>query len=285
MSQENDRKPKDPWERISSLINLVIILAGSFSGSYASNLYKDRELTINEVKTIESFMPYITGEKGGDDRNKTQQNVILVISSLQNPGIAINLATFNPGLGSILALKNIALFSPDKTDRLRAVEAIRLIGGDNNYAFAARNTLLSITQQTQVPDSQDIIQRAQESLEILTASPIPGSTSTSQASSTSAPKQSWTIQGACDTSFESTYYELDRAKANGIDQPIKIYKRGTWYIAGIGEFATQQEAQNYLSTVKQSMNQAAFLVNLDTFCPTSGQKQNEAGYVECPTVN
>ena len=274
----NRTEPKKSFlDNITIVVNLLVVLFGSFSGAYWSNLQRDREITNSEVQTLEKFMPYLIGEKGGANSELAKENSIVAIASLNNLKLALSLAEHNPSKGSILALKNIATANQAE----EAIDILQRMANDKGYLDEVRSALLSISQQ----GNTHIARKANDALKqlnqtTLTVVNVTPSISQPQPDSTDY-VDPWVIQGGSDTTLEGAKYEAQRASS--FADTVQIYKKGNWYVTTIGRFSSYQSAQDETESVQNSLNRAVFVVNLNTFCPKNQAKDvSNSGYIQCP---
>lgn len=287
MNTSSSAEPKKSFlDNITIVINLLVVLFGSFSGAYWSNLQRDREITISEVQTLEKFMPYLIGEKGGANPELAKENSIVAIASLNNLKLALSLAELNPSRGSILALKNIAtaksIATANQTEE--AIDILQKIANDQGYLNEVRSALLSISQQ----GDTHIAKKANAALNQLNQINQTTSTVVNVTPSNTPPQTNstdyidpWVIQAGSDTTLEGAKYEVQRASS--FANKVQIYKKGNWYVTTIGRFSNYQSAQDETESVKNSLNRAVFVVNLNTFCPKNQANEiSISGYIQCP---
>jgi tetratricopeptide (TPR) repeat protein len=112
------RNRKDFWDRLSALAPIVsgVLIAGM--GLYATSSYNAQQLKLQEIQTIEKFIPHLAG---GDERRK--RAAILALSSIGNTQLAAKMASLFASEGTVSALQSMAN-SGNKQDQLIATEAL-----------------------------------------------------------------------------------------------------------------------------------------------------------------
>ena len=116
---KNTPKEKDIWDKLSAVSGLISGGLVAVIGIAAIYIYnerqrknsedqKHREITIQKVQTIQSFMPQLQSED-----SKTVEAALLAITALGDPELATDLAGLFKSEGAIAALEKIAI-SPDQ---------------------------------------------------------------------------------------------------------------------------------------------------------------------------
>lgn len=118
-------EPKDFWDKLEAVSGIISGLAVALIGFYATNLYnkrqkeaeqrdakaqqkaeedrKDKELNVNQIQTFASFIPYLSGQN-----EEAKRAALVLISSLGNPELAVELSRIFTGPGATRALTDIA---------------------------------------------------------------------------------------------------------------------------------------------------------------------------------
>lgn len=80
-----------------------------------------------------------------------------------------------------------------------------------------------------------------------------------------------------DTALDAAQFEVKRANKNGYPND-SIYLRQNSYRTVI-EFPNEATAQEKLPDIRSKLNQGAYLINLEQWCPNAQQRD---GYFQCP---
>lgn len=108
-SQKQARK--DFWDRIAAI---APILSGSIialGGTYFTLTFNEQQLKLQEVQTIEKFIPHLLGDE------KSKRAAVLAISSLGNAKLAARVAAIFASPGTVSALESIARNDQNSSDR------------------------------------------------------------------------------------------------------------------------------------------------------------------------
>lgn len=256
---------------------ILIAIVGAVINSKVDQIYQERETRIKEVQTVEQLLDDLT-----KDNIKSQQIAIVTIAALGNKSLAINLATLNPGQGSILALRKIVLYSHAKQNSLEAVEALLTIG--RNYNFSNKTyenneytddvvaALQGMSTEKLDPQVSDKVQQALKEFTAIIESPKP----------TSSPKPTlsleintkWAIVIGSDRTLNAAEHEVRIAQKTNIwektlkkGQKIVIFDRRGWYRTVIVNFKTNEDAKQQLTAIKKQIRESSYPVNLDSWCP------------------
>jgi S1-C subfamily serine protease len=114
LNDQINHPPKDIWDKISAVSGLVSGLLIAIIGGIATFVYrerernaeeatKNRELSVQQVQTIQSFMPQL---QSGNE--KAVEAALLAITALGNSKLATDLATLYRTEGAAVALSKIA---------------------------------------------------------------------------------------------------------------------------------------------------------------------------------
>lgn len=102
---------KDFWDRVAAI---APILSGSIialGGAYFTTIYNEQQLKLQEVQTIERFIPHLLGDE------KSKRAAVLAISSLGNAKLAARVAAVFASPGTVSALESMARNDRNSTDR------------------------------------------------------------------------------------------------------------------------------------------------------------------------
>lgn len=111
-SQVQAAKPhKDFWDRLSALTPIIGASIMACIGAYATFTYNQQALRVQEIQTVEKFIPHLVG----DDRAK--RAAILAISSMGNAPLAAKVAKIFASPGTASALRSMAETASDQQDK------------------------------------------------------------------------------------------------------------------------------------------------------------------------
>lgn len=99
---------KDFWDRTMSISPIISALIIACVGSYFTYTYNQQQLKVQEIQTIEKFIPHLVGDE------KSKRAAILAISSLGNDNLAARVASIFASEGTASALQSIAQKSDPK---------------------------------------------------------------------------------------------------------------------------------------------------------------------------
>lgn len=127
-------RKKDVWDKLSALSAVATILVAGIGGwfTYTYNSHqlasdtnlKAQQNRISEMDIVSKMMPYLTK----DEQSKC--GALLVITTLANPELAVRMARFYQGSGSVCALEKIAVTGDQKAWQ-PAVAALSTIASSN----------------------------------------------------------------------------------------------------------------------------------------------------------
>jgi hypothetical protein len=101
--QASSAKPvKDNWDKIAALAPIISGALMFLVGGYFTYTYNQQQLKVQELQTIEKFIPHLMG----NDRSK--RAAILAIYSLTNTELASKFAEIFASQGTVSALKSIS---------------------------------------------------------------------------------------------------------------------------------------------------------------------------------
>lgn len=102
------RTHKDGWDRLSAVAPILSAALIACIGAYFTWSYNLQQLKVQEIQTIERFIPHLTGNE------RSKRAAILAISSLGNAQLAGKVASIFASEGTVSALKSIAQVSEPK---------------------------------------------------------------------------------------------------------------------------------------------------------------------------
>lgn len=131
------RTKKDKWDKLQAVAPIVSgVLISSMAG-YFTFSYNQQQLHIQEIQTIEKFIPHMLGSE------KSKKAAILAMSELTNTALAARFASLFASEGTVSALKSIAKSSSNKDITIvkealgTALENVaERYGQENRYAEA-----------------------------------------------------------------------------------------------------------------------------------------------------
>lgn len=100
----HSQKPpkKDFWDRVAAIAPILSGCVIALGGAYFTTLYNEQQLKLQEVQTIEKFIPHLLGDE------KSKRAAVLAISSLGNAKLAARVASIFASPGTVSALESIA---------------------------------------------------------------------------------------------------------------------------------------------------------------------------------
>ena len=299
--EKNEKKDKKDFWDISKIVVTLLFttIGGAIGGTFTglTNYYfRQQELDIKRVETVEKFMPYLVGEINGQtipNAQAAKENTIIVIASLGHEELAINLARLNPSYTSILILKKIILKSmpldthpknnnAKATDRaLEAVDAIGEIAKAKIDLASESTAVLQNINKLYLMQSEELASKAMDVLQGVTPfahNRYPEATSIKK----------WAIVISSDTNLEGAKYEKDQALKKQKSQIDKVLKEGDVNIYKRKEFyATVVEGINESNKVK-TLNfwqkefrprPSSFVIDFNDWCKK--KSDDKGGYFEC----
>lgn len=157
---EKEYKPKkDFWDRLGAIAPLISGLLIAGTGVYCSYSFNQQQLKLQEIQTIERFIPHLLGTE------KSKQAAIMAMSSLTNTKVAAKMASLFASEGTVSALRTIAATgdSQDRTIANKAMSAA-LSNMAERYqeeerfeeAEQAYKKSLAIAEETDTSDNADV---------------------------------------------------------------------------------------------------------------------------------
>lgn len=159
-SENKAAAKKDFWDRlaaISPVISASIIATG---GAYFTLAYNQAQLHLQEVQTIEKFIPHLLGDE------KSKRAAILAISSIADDKLAAKVAAIFASPGTVSALESIAASQPQqeaKATRKTLAKALDNMAEtyrlDNQYeeAIVAYRKALQLEEQSLGANSPELV--------------------------------------------------------------------------------------------------------------------------------
>jgi tetratricopeptide (TPR) repeat protein len=124
---------KDNWDKIGAI---APIISGSLifvMGGWFTYFYNQQQLRLQEVQTIEKFIPHLMGNE------QSKKAAILAISAMTNPELAGKFASIFASSGTVSAMQKIATTANTEQDKSTATKAL----SDALDTLAVRESKLS----------------------------------------------------------------------------------------------------------------------------------------------
>ncbi|HEY9788409.1 MAG TPA: tetratricopeptide repeat protein [Candidatus Obscuribacterales bacterium] len=149
---------KDVWDKIGAVAPIISGALIFLAGGYFTYSYNQQQLKVQEIQTIEKFIPHLTGSE------QSKKAAILAISSLTDAELAGKIAALFASKGTVSALQSISE-SGNAKDRLVAEQAMakvlenlsqresRLNDIENAYKRAIENHSKSRFDEVDTPTS------------------------------------------------------------------------------------------------------------------------------------
>jgi len=103
---------KDNWDKIAAVAPIISGIFIFLAGGVFSFTYNQQQLKVQEIQTIEKFIPHLTGSE------QSKKAAILAINSLADAKLAGKIASIYASQGTVSALQSI---SKTGTDNERAI--------------------------------------------------------------------------------------------------------------------------------------------------------------------
>jgi hypothetical protein len=170
---------KDVWDKLAALTAvatiLVAVVGGLFTYSYNShqarsdNNYKTEQARISEMTIVSQMLPRL-------EDDKSRCGALVVIRSIApDPHLAIELANFYQGAGSICALEKFATNDNNQSSKA-AVEALSSIANSkqdtNQQAFSALSVIASTSPQNRTTAIQALTNVTEKNIEAAKCSEV-----------------------------------------------------------------------------------------------------------------
>lgn len=107
IAESNKRPKKDIWDRIGAVAPILSGTILALGGTYFTVAYNQQQLKLQEVQTIERFIPHLLGDE------KSKRAAILAISSIADAKLAAKVASIFASPGTVSALESIAENDPN----------------------------------------------------------------------------------------------------------------------------------------------------------------------------
>ncbi len=157
---DKESKPKkDFWDRLGAIAPLISGLLIAGTGVYCSYSFNQQQLKLQEIQTIEKFIPHLLGSE------KSKQAAIMAMNSLTNTKVAAKMASMFASEGTVSALRTIAA-TGDTQDRSIANKAMSAALSnmaeryqeEDRYEEAeqAYKKSLAIAEETDASDNADV---------------------------------------------------------------------------------------------------------------------------------
>ncbi|MEG3439368.1 hypothetical protein V0288_19735 [Pannus brasiliensis CCIBt3594] len=323
---EDDKKAnsKDKWD----IIKLIAPLVGSaITGGLGAYLgvyntlndyyFKQREAITRTVEVAEKFMPYLIGNVDGavipeKNREDAKKTTIIMIASLGENNLAINLARLYPTMESIQYLKTIILQGVAKLSSLDTISKDKTsIENEILEAIDATGEIAKILISPNPSDDHgipNILQKTHDRIEkiLCPRQQANSENSCSNSNFESIDKKIREVQQeidkikpefnknaklaiviSSDTSLEAAQFEQRRAESlqkqqadNQFKGDIVIYKRKEWYATIVKNVdQNQQTLENALNFWRDNFRSSSFMVDFKDWCPIP--QNNAKGFSEC----
>ncbi|MBX9570735.1 MAG: tetratricopeptide repeat protein [Candidatus Obscuribacterales bacterium] len=110
-STQKQQGKKDFWDRVAAIAPILSGTIIALGGAYFTTIYNEQQLKLQEVQTIERFIPHLLGDE------KSKRAAVLAISSLGNAKLAARVAAVFASPGTVSALESIARNDHNSSDR------------------------------------------------------------------------------------------------------------------------------------------------------------------------
>jgi hypothetical protein len=159
-SEAKSRAHKDIWDRLAAIAPILSGTIIAIGGTYFTLSFNEQQLKLQEVQTIEKFIPHLLGDE------KSKRAAILAISSIADAKLAAKVASIFASPGTVSALESIAE-NDTGTDRkalkLALARAMDNMAGtyvmEKRYddAIAASRKALTLQEQSFGPTSPELV--------------------------------------------------------------------------------------------------------------------------------
>ena len=160
IAEAEKRGRKDVWDRLGAIAPILSGTIIALGGAWFTVQYNNQQLRLQEVQTIEKFIPHLLGDE------KSKRAAVLAISSLTDAKLAARVASIFASPGTVSALESIAE-NDTSTDRkaLKGALARALDNMAESYrmdkryeeAIAAYKKALSLQEQALGPKSSELV--------------------------------------------------------------------------------------------------------------------------------
>lgn len=169
-AQLQPTKPKkDFWDRLTALAPIIGASIMACIGAYATFTYNAQALRVQEIQTVEKFIPHLVG----DDRSK--RAAILAISSMGNAPLAAKVAKIFASPGTASALRTMAETASNQQDKTVINDALTktLDALADRYREEGKTAALLELQKEKAEVSQEQQQQAQPAATTAAIQPPP----------------------------------------------------------------------------------------------------------------
>lgn len=111
------KPPKDAWDKLGAVAPIISGILMFAVGGWFTFTYNQQQLKLQELQTIEKFIPHLMGS------DQSKRAAILAINQLTNPELASRFAEIFASPGTVSALKSISE-SGNQKERTLAAGAI-----------------------------------------------------------------------------------------------------------------------------------------------------------------
>jgi hypothetical protein len=108
---------KDLWDRFGAMAPITSALIIACTGAYFTYTYNQQQIKVQEIQTIEKFLPHLVGDE------KSKRAAILAMNSLGNTKLAAKVAAIFASEGTASALTSMAK-QDDSQDKEAVHEAL-----------------------------------------------------------------------------------------------------------------------------------------------------------------
>lgn len=146
---EHAPRKKDFWDKLSAVGPLIAGLIISGIGSWFTYTYNQRQIRLQEVQTVEKFIPHLLGDQ------ESKELAILAISSLGNTRLATELAVRYPSSGTAAALESLSA-TGDTTAQQLADEAISMLQERGQQLV---NNMFAESKQIRIAATMELVRK------------------------------------------------------------------------------------------------------------------------------
>lgn len=141
------RSAKDNWDKLAAVAPIISGALIFLMGGYFTYSYNQQQLRLQEIQTIERFIPHLMG----NDQSKRAS--ILAISSLTNAELASKFAQIFASHGTVSALQSMAETGSDKDKTVATTALAQAL--ENLAARESRLNEMESAFQKALGDKQD----------------------------------------------------------------------------------------------------------------------------------
>jgi hypothetical protein len=146
------KQNKDMWDKLAAIAPIISGICVFAIGGYFTYVFNQQQLRIQEVQTIEKFLPRLAGDE------QSKRAAILAISSLTNTELASHMAAIYASTGTASALQSIAQ-SGNPRDKSIASQALnetleKIADNQSKLKDIEQDLKTALTQQEKNPSAQ-----------------------------------------------------------------------------------------------------------------------------------